>query len=320
MNDPIDRFFVGNLDAFLNKPFDELVVDPANEELIGRHLPSLAEETGGEGKPPEEAILGTPFYYAAQKTQGTVPRGFKPQPRLNLIGGISQSFALRRDAEEMGQISAMRRFREACIGAIFPFFGQRYHVRSHEEQTVVLEDSEPHLRTEGGFYSVLSRSDIFDGLGYGNISVFHGLLNIVMNFTGYKLVDERNGETLRTGGDPDALFLNNLHSFWIDIPQGTAAVDGIGAVEHMIRAGAMFVIPSHRFDTSTYSGAGNEPAAYCCEHYPAGIGVKKSCSAFGTSPWRRALKSRPAAGAPPAARTASSRPGPGTSATPTSTR
>ena len=48
MNDPIDRFFVGNLDGFLNKPFDELVVDPANEELIGRHLSSLVEETGGK--------------------------------------------------------------------------------------------------------------------------------------------------------------------------------------------------------------------------------------------------------------------------------
>ena len=29
MNDPIDRFFVDNLNAFLNKPFDELVIDPA---------------------------------------------------------------------------------------------------------------------------------------------------------------------------------------------------------------------------------------------------------------------------------------------------
>ena len=30
MNDPIDRFFVRNLNAFLKKPFDELVVDPGN--------------------------------------------------------------------------------------------------------------------------------------------------------------------------------------------------------------------------------------------------------------------------------------------------
>ena len=275
MNDPIDRFFVDNLEAFLNKPFDELVVDPANEELIGRHLPSLVEETGGKVTASEEAILGTPFYNAAAKAQGTVPKGFKPQPRLNLRGGIGQSFSLKRNAEEVGHISAMRRFREAYIGAIFPFFGQRYHVRSHEEQTVVLEDSEQHLRTEGGFYSVLSRSDFFDGLGYGDISVYHGSLNIVMNFTGYKLVDERNGETIRTGGDNDALFLNNLHSFWIDVPQSATAVDGIGAVEHMIRVGAMFVIPADRFDTSTCSRTGSELAAYCYENYPGGIGVAK---------------------------------------------
>ena len=34
MNDPIDRFFVGNLDAFLNKPFDELVVDPEKRNKL----------------------------------------------------------------------------------------------------------------------------------------------------------------------------------------------------------------------------------------------------------------------------------------------
>lgn len=38
MNDPIDGFFAGNLAAFRDKPFDELVVDPNNEELIARHL------------------------------------------------------------------------------------------------------------------------------------------------------------------------------------------------------------------------------------------------------------------------------------------
>ena len=275
MNDPIDRFFVGNLEAFLNKPFDELVVDPANEELIGRHLPALVEETGGKVAASEEAILGTPFYSAAVEKQATVPKGFKPQPHLNLRGGIGQSFSVKRNAEELGQISAMRRFREAYIGAIFPFFGQRYHVKSHEEQTVVLEDCEQHLRTEAGFYSLLTRSDIFNGLSYGEISVFHGSLNIVVNFNDYKLVDERSGETIRTGGDSDALFLNNLHSFWIDVPQSATSLDGIGAVEHMIRVGTMFVIPADRFDTSTYSKTGGELAAYCYENYPGGIGVAK---------------------------------------------
>ena len=275
MNDPIDRFFVGNLNAFLQKPFDELVVDPGNEELIGKHLPSLMEEAGGQVRPSEETMLGGPFYKVASKNKGTIPAGFKPQMRLNLRGGLGQSFKLKRNNEELGQVSAMRRFREAYIGAIFPFFGQRYHVRSHEEQAVILEDSEQYLRTEPGFYTVLSRSDFFDGLGYGDINVYYGSLNITINFTGYKLMDERSGELVRTGGDNDALFMNNLHSFWLDVPQSAVAVDGIGAVEHMIRVGAMFVIPADRFDTSTHSRTGNELAAYCYENYPGGIGVAK---------------------------------------------
>lgn len=275
MNDPIDRFFVNNLSAFLEKPFDELVVDPGNEELIGKHLPSLLEEAGGQIRPSEKAILGFPFFEAASKTKGAIPRGFKPQPLLNLRGGIGQSFKLKKGNEDLGQISAMRRFREAYIGAIFPFFGLRYRVRSHEEQAVVLEDAEQYLRTEPGFYTVLTKSDFFDGRGYGDIGVYYGSLNIVMNFTGYKLIDERSTEEIRTGGDSEALFLKNLHSFWIDVPQSTVAVDGIGAVEHMIRVGAMFVIPADRFDTTTYSRTGSELAAYYYENYPGGIGVAK---------------------------------------------
>ncbi len=285
MNDPIDRFFVENLNAFLEKPFDELVVDPANEELIKRHLPSLVEETGGRVEPDEEAILGNPFYSAASANRGTVPAGFKPQPILNLRGGIGQSFKLKRNNDELGQISAMRRFREAYIGAIFPFFGQRYHVRSHEEQAITLEDSDQHLRTDPGFFTVLSKSKIFDALGYRGFEIYYGSISMVVNFAGYKLVDDRTEEIIRTGGDNDALYLNNLHSFWIDIPQprppcppsaiSKAAVAGIGAVEHMIRVGTMFMIPADRFDTSTYSTPSSEPSAYCYENYAGGIGVAK---------------------------------------------
>lgn len=279
MNDPIDRFFVGNLGAFLNKPFDELVVDPANEEIIEKHTPSLMEETGGMVVDSEKTILGDPFYEAASRNQGTLPRGYRPQPHLNIRGAIGQSFQLKSRGEELGQIPAMRRFREAYIGAVFPFFGRRYHVRSHEERAVVLEalsDAEQHQRTDAGFFSVLSKAKFFDGLAYGDISAYYGTINIVHNFTGYRLVDERSPEvTIREGGDADALFLNNMHSFWLDLPHNQSAIEGIGAVEHMIRVGAMFSIPIDRFDTSTHSTSGAEPAAYCYENYPGGIGVAK---------------------------------------------
>ena len=286
MNDPIDRFVVGNLPAFLNKPFDQLVIDPANQELIERHLPSLIEEAG-EIRDSEEPLLGTPFFKASQKNV-TIPAGFKPQRLLNLRGGVGQSFALKRGNDELGQISAMRRFREAYIGAIFPFFGQRYHVRSHEEQAVILENCEPHLSTEPGFFTMISKSEFFDGLGYGeDIAVYRGSLNVVLNFTGYKLVDDRSGEVIRSGGDYGALPFNNLHAFWLDISTSPITAEGIGAVEHMIRVGALFVIPADRFDTSTWSTKSGNPLTTCYyENYPGGIGVAKKLF----SEWRVALK------------------------------
>ena len=288
MNDPIDRFVVNNLNAFLDKPFDELVVDPANEELIGKHLPALVEETGGQVLPSEETILGSQFYDAASKNRGSVPSNYKPQVHMNIRGGLGRSFQLRRGTEELGQISEMRRFREAYIGAMFPFFGRRYRVAAHEEHSVVLEEAEQHLRTEPGFFTVINRSNIFDGLGYGEIGVYHGSLNIIVNFTGYKLTDERSGEVLRTGGDNDALYLNKLHSFWLDIPRSEITIAGVGAVEHMIRVGSMFVIPADRFDTSTYSTTStSELSAYCYENYSGGIGVTKKLF----SVWDKALES-----------------------------
>ncbi len=88
--------------------------------------------------------------------------------------------------------------------------------------------------------------------------------------------------------DPKACghpILKNLHGFWIDVPQNANAAAGIGAVEHMLRVGAMFVIPADRFDTSTYS-AGNELAIYYYENHPGGIGVAKKL----LSVWQVALE------------------------------
>ncbi len=275
MNDPIDRFFVGNLDAFLDKPFDELVIDPDNEELIDNHLAPLAAETGGAVQPSEESILGNAFYEAAKKDSGKVPKNYRPHLRLNMRGGIGRSFDLKRGNEEVGQISASRRFREAYIGAIFTFFGQRYRVHSHEENAVVLAEVEPNLRTDAGFYTVTTLRDIFSGYSYGDIEVYYGSLDVITNFTGYKLIDERNGEEKGAGGTPDAQSQNNLHTFWINVPQSECSTAGIGALEHMLRVGAMFVIPADRFDTSTHSKTNDEPTAYYYENYSGGIGVAK---------------------------------------------
>lgn len=286
MNDPIDRFFVGNLKVFLDKPLDELVIDPSNEELIRRHLPSFTYETDGQLSSHEERILGSEFYEIFQTNTGTIPKGFKPHQNLNIRGSIGQSFELKRGNEKLGQVSEMRRFREAYIGAIFTFFGRKYSVHAHEADAVVLADSEQNIRTDPSFYTVLTPTDFFDGVAYGEIEVYYGVVNLTMNFAGYRIVDERTGEPRELHQTNDAYYQNNLHAFWINVPPSERTTDGIVALEHIIRVGGMFVIPADRFDTSTYSKIGDAPTAYYYENYSGGIGVAKKLF----SVWHDVLK------------------------------
>ena len=218
MNDPIDRFFVGNLKAFLEKPFDELVVDPSNESLIEKHLDMLAVETDGELHPSDRDILGAAFYDLYQKNPKKLPKRLSSASETCYPWRVRCVLRLeiRDDRKKLGQISDLRRFREAYIGAVFPFLGRNYRVHSHEEHAVVLAEADPNLRTDPSFYTVLTPTDIFDSFAYGEIKVYYGALNLVMNFTGYKLMDERIGEVINEGGDNDSLFHRNLHAFRID--------------------------------------------------------------------------------------------------------
>ena len=279
MNDPIDQFFVGNLDAFLNKELDALIVDPNNEELIKNHLLSLTEETNATLPASAKNILGTAFYDIAKKNPGKPPRRRAKKPQIGLgnrlRGSFGQSYDLKFDDKKIGQISEMRMFREAYIGAIFTFFGQKYTVHAHEERAVVLNETDQHLKSEPSFYTRLVSLDTIDNVSYDDIEIHYGTLDLSINFTGYRIIDERNDEEIDSGSNNQSKYLNNRHAFWVYIPPGESANEGIGGLEHIIRVGAMFVIPADRFDTTTYSTAGEEPVASYYENYPSGIGIAK---------------------------------------------
>ncbi len=275
MNDPIDQFFVTNIDAFLNRQFDHLVVDPNNEQLIENHLPALVQETGGKLQEGDRQTLGSAFYKACIQDGGRPIKNYRPQYYMNLRGSIGRSYKLKHENGEIGQISEVRRFREAYTGAIFTFFGRKYRVRAHEEDAVTLEAAEPNLRTDAGFYTALYRNQLMEGFAFGDLQVFHGTLNITQNFTGYNLVDERSEEVRESRRSAEALYQNNLHAVWFDVPAENGNTKGIGALENILRVGAMFVIPADRFDTSTWSTLKDGLTVYYYENYEGGIGVAR---------------------------------------------
>ncbi len=146
------------------------------------------------------------------------------------------------------------------------------------------------LRTEAGFFTTLYIKDIFNELGYGDIQFYYGSLNIIMHFTSYKLLDERSGEEKGTGGTPEPHYQNNLHAFWINVPLSESYSTGIGALEHLIRVGTMFVVPADRFNTSSYSRNSDELTAFCYETMLAESVLLRNYSRFGKPAWRKELK------------------------------
>lgn len=293
LKDPIDRFFVGNLDAFLKKPYDRLVVDPDNEELIKNHLPSLIEENQGKFTLADRDVLGSAFYQKAVEEQAEPIPGHKPQPSIRLRGDLGQVFALKHGAQEIGQISSFRRFREAYLGAIFPFLGVRYHVRAHEENAIKLDETESYLRTDPGFFSYEKINEYYRAKRFGDVAViYYGKLDILTSFTGYSLVDELSGEKKEISPATDMMREANRHALWIGVlERDELTIKGLSALEHLLRVGAMFVIPADRFDASTLSrerasGTGDYPTVFYYETYAGGIGVAKNLFAD----WETALR------------------------------
>ena len=291
MNDPIDRFFVNNIDDFLNKPMDQLVVNPDNDELIEKHLASLAVETDGRLGQEDADILGSVLYSKAVKENARPERGSTPQVPLSrkLRGGIGASYDLklkRGKDKKVGQISEMRRFREAYNGAVFTFAGRKYRIQSTEADAVILDECDQYLNTRPYFYTNIYQNPALSGLAYGDFEVSYGTLNFSLNFTGYRLVNERTGEERFNEYSGPGHNQYGLHAVWFNVRRDDMGRRGIGALENLLRVGAMFVIPADRFDTSTWSKQSETVTSYYYENYEGGIGLARKL--FET--WPTALK------------------------------
>ena len=130
-NNPLDYFYVENLETFLHKPLDDLVVNPENEDLVEKHLASLRYETPGLNN--EAKILGQSM---ARKVQEEIDNGIEPcrtgnyRPHNSLDirgGGGAGMFILKDDNDKnIGSISQQQQFREAYPHAIYMHGGHNY--------------------------------------------------------------------------------------------------------------------------------------------------------------------------------------------------
>ena len=295
-NNPMDQFYASNLDIFLKKPLDDLVINPSNEELIKRHVPCLLYETrgGADGRDILGAELRNAVDEAMQGGGGPVHVGnFRPHYRVNIRGGGTGIYKLRTASEEIGAMSGSQKFREAYLGAIYMHGGASYRVESVTQDgtggVINLGSAEPHVSTRPFFLTTLSVKDIFSGLRWqcidGNITAYYGEVTVTVVLTSVKEINDITGDVIdEWSPQNESAEFSKAHAFWIQQEGGNASV-GNTSLQHILRVGAQFSIPVDSHDMFPHADQG-ECVVYLVENYPGGIGIARKT----LEKWRVMLK------------------------------
>ena len=298
-NNPLDRFYAANLDTCLDKPLDDLVVNPENEELVEKHLPSLLFET--PALTDDAAVLGPAMECAAREKIESGARPVKtgkwrPHHSLNIRGGGAGMFILKEGSREIGTLSGQQQFREAYQRAIYMHGGRSFRVKEvvltgRSGGEILLESVDPGLRTHASTFTFVTEQDIFAGWRWvgdnTDVNAFYGRVLITESLNSVQEVNERTGEVLLqwTPQSNSAQF-KNAHAFWMQEQRPSDVSAGaINAFQQLLRVGALFSVPLDAHDIFPHAVA-KEQKAYVVESYPGGIGIAKKI----LERWRSVLR------------------------------
>ena len=288
-NNPLDRFYAANLDICLNKPLDDLVVNPANDDIVEKHLPSLLYETPTELKD-DASVLGPAMQNAVSEkiTNGAIPvkvGKWRPHHNLNIRGGGAGMFILKEGSQEIGSMSGQQQFREAYQRAVYMHGGRSYRVREvlikgSGGGEIMLESVDPWLRTHATTFTTVAIQDIFAGWRWvrdeNEVQAFYGKVLITESITKIREVDGRSGdESGQWTPQNNSAKFDNAHAFWVcEQRSDEVSPVAINAFSQLLRVGALFSVPLDAHDIFSHAVA-RERKAFIVESYPGGIGVAK---------------------------------------------
>ena len=299
-NNPLDRFYAINLDACLKKPLDDLVVNPSNDDIVDKHLPSLLFETPVDLNN-KLSVLGSAMENAVREKieSGAVPvrtGTWTPHPTLNIRGGGAGMFVLKEGNREIGTMSGQQQFREAYQRAIYMHGGRSYRVREvllkgSGGGEIVLEPVDAWLRTHATLFTTVAIQDIFIGWRWIRddieVQACYGKVLITESINIIREVDERNGDELNQWApQSNSARFDNAHAFWVQ-EQGSDDVSpaAVNAFSQLLRVGALFSVPLDAHDVFPHS-VSRERKAYIVESHPGGIGIARKL----LEKWRWVLK------------------------------
>lgn len=299
-NNPLDRYYAGNVREFIDRPLDDLVINPKNNVLVERHLRCVLFETGTveNGK----ALLGEALYEEGVKKEdkyvGRSIRSSRPHYSVDIRGIGGNSYELKLGRTTIGTMSDYQQFREASEDAIYFHGGDAYRVISvttkrngpGEVELDEVEESERYLRTNPKVSATLSNEEPNQGYRWKSddvtVDVFYGQVTVTERIHLIEEIDERTNARRRAWQPNRASFYWDAEAFWVKFERNVGAKpDDVLALEQMLRIGTLFAILADEHDIVTQAtGAGG--SAYIVESYEGGIGIATQL----LTRWKEVLK------------------------------
>jgi DEAD/DEAH box helicase domain-containing protein len=297
--DALDQYFVQHPETLLQRPMEELVLDPDNAHIMASHVLCAAKErpiTDDEFEPGSarrtalEALdrSGDLMLDAAGTTWHALRRN--PHREVNLRTMGEGYTIVNASGKTVGNVDSHRVHRECHEGAIYLHQGQTYEVVSLSQK-----DSKVTVRAAAVDYYTEVRSqketEILETLAQRDLGPFPlmlGRLKVTEVFTGFVKKRLQGGEAIAEYPleAPPQTF--ETEGFWFAIPPGVAPevasrgmhlMGGIHALEHALIGIFPLTALSDRWDLGGISYTMHPqvggPAVFVYDGYPGGVGLSR---------------------------------------------
>jgi DEAD/DEAH box helicase domain-containing protein len=291
---PIDQFYVENIDLFVEKPLDRLAVNLENEELLDPHALCALFELNGDKKLLSQDILGKPLVERAKALEPDMKllKKVRPQRRVDLRSIFGQTYVIRSGVDkEIGTISGDKLFSEVYIGAIYDHYGRSWRVKSHGAGEVFVEPNDRFHHTRPTRWWTIDVQDYKLGHRWITdeliLTVFFGRVEVTDRLVGYKEYDEKTGDVVDEvtyAAVQSKTYRTDSCFFEVEFQDGRPPdqqVIGVHSVEHAVRAIVPLAIPCDPFDVAglTVKGGLGAPTSYIYDAVRGGIGISRAAFA-----------------------------------------
>jgi len=299
MQDALDQYFVKNPDALLDRPIEELVLDPENPIILGSHLLCAAKE-----KPLVDSEVNESG--AARQAVETLDRSGElmldedgsrwhtlrrnPHREVNLRSMGESYRIVDANGKAVGTVGGYRAYKECHEGAVYLHHGKSYIVKalSHKDRLVFVEQSSVDYYTqvlsdkETEILEVTSEKEMKGCL------LRMGRLKVTEIITSYVKKDMASGEKIAEYPLESPPIVFETEGFWVVFPSGAERLvtekglhfmGGIHAFEHALIGIFPLRALSDRWDIGGISYPHHPqvkgPAVFIYDGYPGGIGLSR---------------------------------------------